>query len=147
MKRAESTIFSPGEKLNAILVSRETSPITTGIRLAELLKRPQISYSDLTEIDIDRPNYPQAVFESVEIELKYAGYIKRQRADIAEMQRIEKKRLPTDMDYNGIVGLRIEAKEKLNRVRPENIGQAGRISGVSPADISVLLIWLSANKD
>ena len=143
MKRAEATIFSPSEKLNEILVSRETSPVNTGIRLSELLKRPQISYEDLTEIDVNRPDLPKYVFENVQIELKYEGYIKRQKADIAEMRRLENKKLPKDLDYDTITNLRLEAKEKLNRVKPENVGQASRISGVSPADISVLLIWLA----
>ncbi len=141
--RAENTIFSPSEELNSILVSRETSPVTTGVRLSELLKRPQISYDDLTAIDVNRPNLPKYIFENVQIELKYEGYIKRQKADIAEMRRLENKKLPKDTDYNTITNLRLEAKEKLNRVKPENVGQASRISGVSPADISVLLIWLS----
>lgn len=146
-QRAEKTIFSPSEELNKILVSRETSPVSTGVRLSELLKRPQISYRDLTPIDRDRPDLPAAVFENVEIELKYMGYIKRQKADIAEMRRIETKKLPADLDYTSITGLRLESQEKLNQVKPENIGQAGRISGVSPADISVLLIWLSSRQE
>ncbi len=143
IERAENTIFSPSEELNSILVSRETSPVTTGVRLSELLKRPQISYDDLTAIDVNRPDLPKYIFENVQIELKYEGYIKRQKADIAEMRRLENKKLPKDTDYNTITNLRLEAKEKLNRVKPENVGQASRISGVSPADISVLLIWLS----
>ncbi len=142
LKRVKSTVFPPSEALNAILVSHETSPVSTGIRLSELLKRPQITYADLEEIDLERPNYDKAVFENVEIELKYEGYILRQKADIEEMRRLERKTLPEEIDYHEIRGLRLEAVEKLNRVRPENIGQAGRISGVSPADISVLLIWL-----
>ncbi len=144
MKRAEKTVFSPTDELNKILVSRETSAVNTGVRLSELLKRPQITYDDLTPIDTGRPDLPKSVFENVEIELKYMGYIKRQKADIAEMRRLEQKKLPADVDYTSITGLRLEAQEKLNKVRPENVGQASRISGVSPADISVLLIWLAA---
>ena len=144
LKRAESIVFPPSEKLNEILVKKGTSPLNTGIRLSELLKRPQITYDDIKEIDITRPDLPRAVFEAVEIEFKYSGYIKRQKADISEMRRIENKLLPEDIDYSEIKGLRLEAREKLNKVRPVNIGQASRISGVSPADISVLLIWLSA---
>ena len=136
----------PSETLNQILVSRGTSPLSTGAKLADLLKRPQITYQDLEPVDKDRPQYSTAVFEAVEIELKYEGYIKRQLADIEEARRLEKKKLPRDVNYSQIKGLRLEAGEKLNKVRPENIGQAGRISGVSPADISVLLIWL-ASKD
>ncbi len=142
LKRVQNTVFPPSEKLNSILVSHETSPVSTGVRLSELLKRPQLSYCALQEVDTGRPNYPEAIFENVEIELKYEGYIARQRADIEEMRRVERKSLPREIDYSTIKGLRLEAAEKLQRVRPENIGQAGRISGVSPADISVLLIWL-----
>ena len=145
MKRAEKTVFSPTDALNEVLVSCETSPVMTGVRLSELLRRPQVTYADLTPIDIERPNYPREIFESVETALKYEGYIKRQLQDIAEMRRLEKKLLPKKINYAEISGLRLEAQEKLNRVRPENVGQAGRISGVSPADISVLLIWLSAH--
>ena len=147
LKRAEKTVLSPTEALNEILVSRGTSPVSTGVRMAELLRRPQITYRDLTPVDPNRPDYPAEIFESVETSLKYEGYIKRQLQNIAEMRRLEKRLLPKDIDYAGIAGLRLEAREKLNRVRPENIGQAGRISGVSPADISVLLIWLSAHND
>lgn len=146
MKRAEKTVFSPTKELNDILVSRGTSEVSTGVRLSELLKRPQISYEDLAPVDKDRPEFPKAVFENVEIELKYMGYIKRQKADIAEMRRLEQKKLPKDIDYRNLTGLRLEAQEKLDKVRPENVGQASRISGVSPADISVLLIWLSARQ-
>ena len=144
MKRAQKTVLPPSQALNDILVSRETSPVSTGVRLSELLRRPQISYADLRPVDPARPDYPREIFESVETALKYEGYIRRQLQDIEEMRRLEKRLLPPDVDYDGIAGLRLEAREKLNRVRPENIGQAGRISGVSPADISVLLIWLSA---
>lgn len=144
LKRAERTVLSPTQALNDILVSRETSPVSTGVRMAELLRRPQISYADLAPMNPERPDYPREIFESVETALKYEGYIKRQLQDIAEMRRLEKRVLPKEIDYAQIAGLRLEAQEKLNRVRPENIGQAGRISGVSPADISVLLIWLSA---
>ena len=146
LKRVHSTTLPPSEELNAILVSRGTSPLTTGAKLADLLKRPQITYRDLAPVDNGRPDIPEAVLENVEIELKYEGYIRRQRADIEEARRLERKRLPQDLDYTTLNGLRLEAVEKLNKVRPENIGQAGRISGVSPADISVLLIWLSAKE-
>ena len=146
LKRVQKTTLPPSQELNDILVSRGTSPLTTGAKLADLLKRPQITYKDLTPVDKDRPPYSTAVFEAVEIELKYEGYIKRQRADIEEARRLERKRLPQDVDYSAIQGLRLEAGEKLNKVKPENIGQAGRISGVSPADISVLLIWLASKE-
>lgn len=145
LKRVQSTTLPPSEELNQILVSRGTSPLSTGAKLADLLKRPQVSYQDLTAVDWGRPKYSTAIFEAVEIELKYEGYIRRQRADIEEARRLERKRLP-QVDYAQIKGLRLEAVEKLNKVKPENIGQAGRISGVSPADISVLLIWLAAQE-
>ena len=146
LKRVQKTTLPPSQELNHILVSRGTSPLTTGAKLADLLKRPQITYEDLTPVDKERPQYSTAVFKAVEIELKYEGYIKRQRADIEEARRLERKRLPQDVDYSAIQGLRLEAGEKLNKVKPENIGQAGRISGVSPADISVLLIWLASKE-
>lgn len=146
LKRVQKTTLPPSQELNHILVSHGTSPLTTGAKLADLLKRPQITYEDLEPVDKDRPQYSTAVFEAVEIELKYEGYIKRQRADIEEARRLERKRLPQDVDYSTIQGLRLEAGEKLNKVKPENIGQAGRISGVSPADISVLLIWLASKE-
>ncbi len=145
LERAARTVFPPSEKLNAILVSRGTSPVSSGVRLADLLRRPELDYEALAEIDCDRPEYPQSVFENVEIELKYEGYIRRQKADIAEMRRLEQKLLPKKINYAEISGLRTEAQEKLQKVRPANIGQASRISGVSPADISVLLIWLAKN--
>jgi len=146
LKRVTSTTLAPSDKLNQILVSRGTSPISTGVRLSELLKRPQITYLDLTPVDLNRPELPVTVQESVEIQLKYEGYIRRQMADIEEMLRLERKALPRDVDYQKIRGLRLEAAEKLEKVRPENLGQAGRVSGVSPADISVLMIWLSAQE-
>lgn len=145
-KRVLSTVFPPSEELNRMLVSRGTSPVSTGIKLCDLLRRPQITYRDLTEFDTTRPELPEAVLNAVEIELKYEGYIKRQAADIEEMRRVEQKKLPPDIDYQKITGLRLEAIEKLSKVRPENVGQAGRISGVSPADISVLLIWLAGKQ-
>lgn len=147
LKRVRNTALSPGKLLNDVLVSRGTTPVSTGVKLSELLKRPQITYADLEEVDTGRPELDKAVQESVEIRLKYEGYIKRQLADIEEMRRVEKKVLPENIDYGKIKGLRLEAAEKLERVRPENLGQAGRISGVSPADISVLMIWLASQND
>lgn len=141
-KRAESVTIAPSKELNKLLVSRETSPLETGCRLSELIKRPQLDYEALEPFDKTRPNIPYEVWKEAEIELKYEGYIKRQLAQAKEMRRMEAKKLPTDVDYSTISGLRMEAQEKLNKVKPENIGQASRISGVSPADISVLLIYL-----
>lgn len=141
-KRAEKVVISPCDKLNELLVSRETSPITTGVRFAELIKRPQVNYDLLTEFDTTRPDLPYEIFEQVEIDIKYEGYIKRQKAQVDEMRRLEVRTLPADIDYDSIIGLRLEAREKLNKIRPKSVGQASRISGVSPADISVLLIYL-----
>ena len=142
-KRIESTIIPRSDKINEMLVSRETSKLEKGIRLSELLKRPQLNYEVLTDFDPTRPDYPREVFEQVETDVKYEGYIKRQQAQIHEMQRLERKLLPFDIDYQGISGLRMEAREKLSKLRPISVGQASRISGVSPADISVLLIYLA----
>ena len=143
LERLRKTVISPTDAVNNILVSRETSPITTGVKLIDLMKRPQLSYEALKEIDVDRPNLDANIFEQIEVEVKYEGYIKKQLAQVEQMRRMEKKRLPSDLDYTTIAGLRLEAQEKLNKVRPSNLGQASRISGVSPADISVLVIWLS----
>ena len=141
-KRIEKVSVAPGEELNRILVSRETSPLETGCRLIDLIKRPQLDYEALTEFDQDRPDLPKEVFEQVEIEIKYEGYIRRQLAQAQEMRRLEEKKLDENTDYTTITGLRMEAQEKLNKVKPKSIGQASRISGVSPADISVLMIYL-----
>lgn len=140
--RTETVVFAPSEELNAVLVSRETSPITTGVKLADLIRRPQLNYEVLKPFDKTRPCLPYEVFEQVEISLKYDGYIERQYAQIAEMQRLENKLIPEDTDYDKIINLRIEARQKLSKIRPRSVGQASRISGVSPADISVLLIYL-----
>lgn len=145
-KRIKNTVFAPTEELNDILVSRETSPVETGIRMIDLLKRPQINYECLTPVDVDRPNIDRNIFEQVEIEIKYQGYINKQLEQVEKMRKLEKKKLPENVDYTTVTGLRLEAQEKLNKVKPENIGQASRISGVSPADISVLLIWLSQKR-
>lgn len=143
LERIKKVILKPSEALNKIIVSRETSPINTGIRLIDILKRPQISYNDLKEVDTTRPNIDENIFEQVEIEVKYEGYIKRQKLLIDEMRRLESKQIEKNIDYNKITGLRLEAREKLSKIRPLNIGQASRISGVSPADLSVLLIWIA----
>lgn len=143
IKRLKNTVIAPSKEVNDIIVSRETMPIKTGIKLIDLLKRPQLNYDCLKNIDLNRPNYDDAVFKEVEIEIKYEGYIKKQEAQVQEMRRLETKLLPNDIDYKEIKGLRLEAIEKLSLIKPQNIGRASRISGVSPADISVLLIWLS----
>ncbi len=141
-KRVSSTVIAPSKELSAILVSRETSDVTTGIRLIELLKRPELNYEALTPVDKNRPDLDAAIFEQVEIAIKYEGYIKKQIAAVENMRKLENKLLPADIDYKGITGLRLEAQEKLSTIRPLNIGQASRISGVSPADINVLMIYL-----
>lgn len=147
LKRVKETVIPCSAQLNALLVSRETSEITNSVRLVELLKRPQLNYDNLTPFDINRPDIPHSVFEQVEIAIKYDGYIKKQIAQVEQMRKLEQKRLPLDFDYKNLSGLRLEAQEKLNLVKPANIGQASRISGVSPADISVLLIWLAKHKN
>ena len=146
LQRLKFTTLSPSDELNALLVSRETSPVSTGVRLIDLLKRPQLDYACLAPFDTTRPAYEPNLFEQVEIEIKYEGYIQKQIKQVEQMKKLEKKLLPTDYDYRQLNGLRLEAQEKLNKIKPLNIGQASRISGVSPADISVLLIWLAANK-
>ncbi len=143
LKRIRSTVIAPSEKVNEILVSRETSPINTGVKLVDLIKRPQLSYDALKDVDTTRPELDANIFEQIEVEVKYEGYIKKQLAQVEQMRRMETKRLPSDLDYKTIQGLRLEAQEKLNKVHPTNLGQASRISGVSPADIGVLVIWLS----
>ena len=146
LERVAQTSISPTKELNEVLVSRETSPLATGCRLKELLKRPQLNYAILKDFDKERPDLPRDVFEQVEISIKYDGYIKQQLSLVEEMRRLEVKKLSQDIDYTEIVGLRMEAQEKLNKVKPANLGQASRISGVSPADISVLLIYLAKRK-
>ena len=146
IKRLQSTTISPSRELNEVLVSRETSEINSGVRLIELMKRPQLDYGCLTPFDKDRPDLDPNIFEQVEIEIKYEGYIQKQLKQVEQMKKLEKKLLPNDYDYKELKGLRLEAQEKLNKIKPLNIGQASRISGVSPADISVLLIWLAANR-
>ena len=141
-ERVKRTVIPPSQELSDILVSRETSDVKTGIRLIDLLKRPELSYDALTAVDVTRPELPAAVFEQVEIAIKYEGYIKKQLSAVESMRKLENKLLPDDIDYKTVTGLRLEAQEKLNAVRPLNIGQASRISGVSPADVNVLMIYM-----
>ncbi len=143
LKRLESTVLSPTDMLNDILVAAGTTPVTTGVRLIDLLKRPQLTYDLLEPVDAARPALEPLTREQVETELKYEGYIRRELAAIREMRRLEGRLLPEDLDYTAIRGLRMEAQEKLNLIRPRSVGQASRISGVSPSDISVLILWLS----
>lgn len=141
-ERVERVNVAPSPALNALLVSRETAEMTTGCKLADLIRRPQLSYDDLADFDENRPLLPKDVTEQVEIQIKYEGYIKKQMIEVEEMRRLEVRKLPEGLDYHKIEGLRLEAREKLQRVQPANIGQASRISGVNPADITTLLIWL-----
>ena len=142
-ERVKNTVISPNEKVNGILESCNTSPISSGVRLIDLLKRPELSYEALKEVDVSRPEISDAIFEQVEIAVKYEGYIRKQLDQVEHMRKLEKRLLPEDIDYSDIIGLRLEAREKLNRIRPKSVGQASRISGVSPADVSVLLIYLA----
>ena len=144
LRRVKAVVIRPSEELNAMLVSKGTSGITTGVRMIELLKRPQIDYADLAEFDPERPALKYSLVNKLEVEIKYSGYIKIQQEQIDKMRKLEKKLLPADVDYKDIKGLRLEAQEKLNKFRPLNVGQAGRISGVNPADVSVLLVWLAS---
>ena len=143
IERLNTVFLAPGEEINALLESAGTAPLTTGIRMSELIKRPQVSYDMLAPFDKERPPLSRSVREKVEVEIKYDGYIARQKAQVNEMLRLEGKKIPENIDYNDVYGLRLEAREKLDKVRPADIGQASRISGVSPADVSVLLIYLS----
>ena len=143
IERLNATFIGPNPDLNQILTEKGTAEMTTGMRLADLVKRPQLNYDILAPFDKERPTLPYSVKEKVEIEIKYEGYITRQQAQVNEMLRLEKKLIPDDINYSDVYGLRLEAVEKLNKIKPANIGQASRISGVSPADISVLLIYLS----
>ena len=140
--RLENTHLAPSDELNALLEARGTAPVVSGVSLADLIRRPQLSYADLAPFDPERPALPRAVAGSAEINLKYEGYIRRQLKQVEEFSRMEGHALPPDLDYDAIVGLRLEAREKLKKIRPENLGQAGRISGVSPADLAVLMIYL-----
>ncbi len=143
IERLNSTYLGPNEKLNTILENLGTAPMNTGMSLADLIKRPQVTYEILSEFDKDRPNLSKDIVSKVETEIKYEGYIARQKSQVNEMLRLENKHIPDNINYNNVYGLRLEAVEKLNKIKPANIGQASRISGVSPADISVLLIYLS----
>ena len=142
IKRLESTVVPPSEANNQTLTSLGSANISTGIKLSELLRRPELSYKAIAPLDPERPALPSAVIRTAEIKVKYQGYIKRELAEVERQKRLESKRLPADIDYKSIVGLRLESAEKLDKIRPVSIGQASRISGVNPADVSVLLIYL-----
>ncbi len=144
-ERVNSASIAPSKELNKVLEEAGTAPLKTGCKMSELLKRPQVTYKLLEKFDKTRPEIAKEIFEQVEINFKYEGYIKRQKAQVDELKRLEVKKIPEDIDYKAITNLRLEAIEKLEKIRPENVGQASRISGVSPADISVLLIHLRSN--
>ena len=142
VRRLEANGVPGSAELNAMLEAKGSTPVANSARLADLLRRPQITYADIAPFDPNRPVLSEAVTEEVEIQVKYAGYLARQEKQVAEFKKEESRRLPEDIDYDSIIGLRLEAREKLSAIRPMSIGQAGRISGVSPSDIAVLLIYL-----
>lgn len=146
IKRLEKTVVPPSERVNRFLEKMNSTPIASGVKLKDLLKRPEIDYDSLREIDDNMPNLSFSVREQVSIAIKYEGYIKRQIAQVEQFKKLEKRKIPKDIDYEKIEGIRIEARQKLNKVKPESVGQASRIEGVSPADISVLLIYLESLK-
>ena len=142
--RLEGSGVCESDALNEMLAGKDSAPVSGSARLSDLLRRPQVSYEDLAPFDPERPELPPAVQQEVQIQVKYAGYLSRQEKQVAEFKREESRLLPEDMDYSAIAGLRLEAREKLQKIRPRSVGQAGRISGVSPADIAVLLIYLGS---
>lgn len=147
IKRLSDAVFPPSDGLQQYLTEIGSTPLRSGIKGAELIKRPQVSYDGLKPFDKTRPELPQVVCEQVEISIKYDGYIKRQAVQAEQFKKLEKRRIPSDIDYDDIDGLRIEARQKLIKIKPESLGQASRISGVSPADIAVLMIYLKTKKE
>ena len=146
-RRLEHTGVPAGPALNGFLQARGSAEVVSSARLADLLRRPELHYAELAPFDPERPELPAEVTRQVEIRVKYAGYLQRQEQQIEAFRREEARLLPEDADYASIAGLRLEARQKLADIRPRSIGQAGRISGVSPADIAVLLIWLSQRNE
>ena len=146
IERLNKTTIKPTEKVNDFLQKNGSSTISNGVKIAELLRRTELTYEKLGEIDIERPELPKEVVEEVEIQVKYEGYLKLQEAQVEKFKKLETKKLPEDIDYNELKGLRIEARQKLNKIKPTSVGQASRISGVSPADVSVMLIYLEQLK-
>ncbi len=145
-KRCQSTHFSP-QAVKDVLEQNGSPAVTGSVCLADLIRRPELTYESLAPVDKNRPDLPEAVKEQVEISLKYEGYIRRQLSAVEEFKKLENRKLPPDLDYTTVTGLRLEAQQKLNKFRPESIGQASRISGVNPADVTVLLIWFDRRKD
>ena len=147
LERLKNTYVGTSQKVQEIIAAKESTPLRSGIALCELLKRPELSYEDFKEVDDTRPELPEEVIEQVMIELKYEGYISRQLKQVEQFKKLEKKRIPDDINYDDVYSLTLEAKQKLEAVRPVSIGQASRISGVSPADISVLLVYLEQRRN
>ena len=145
INRLESSGVPASPELNAMLKAKDTAEVVGSARLADLVRRPQVSYRDIAPFDTGRPELPKAVTDEVEIQLKYAGYLARQLKQVEDFRKEESRPIPATIDYHAIGGLRLEARQKLSEIRPVSVGQAGRISGVSPADIAVLLIWLEQN--
>ena len=146
IERLQTTNIKPSDETNNFLEKYGTARTSVGLKLAELLKRTELDYEKLSEIDVERPKLDQSVWKEAEIMIKYEGYIMLEEKQVENFEKLEEKLLPEEIDYNEIKGLRLEARQKLNKVKPYSIGQASRISGVSPADISVLLIYLQTNK-
>ena len=142
IRRLAAKGVPPSEELNRYLEEKGTAPVRDGASLLALLRRPQVRYEELAQFDPERPPLPAGAAEEGEIAVKYEGYIRRQLQEVEELRRMENRALPPDADYGGIQGLRLEAREKLSAVRPLHLGQAARISGVSPADVAALMIWL-----
>ena len=147
INRLKNAIVKPTLEVNQFLQKQNSSEIKTGVKMADLLKRTEIKYKDLKEIDKNMPELSNEEAQEVEIQIKYEGYIKLEEAQVEKFKKLEKRKLPQDLDYSTLKGLRLEARQKLNKIKPESVGQASRISGVSPADISVLLIYLEQTKN
>lgn len=145
-ERIYATGIAPKEEVQAFLEAHHSTPLKTGVKLADLLKRPELTYEDLAEIDPDRPALPQEVWQQAAIQIKYEGYIRQQKQQVEQFKKLEKRLLPEDLDYHEVKGLRLEAIQKLNAIKPSSIGHASRIAGVSPADVAVLLIHLEQKK-
>lgn len=142
ISRVESVNIGTGEAVQKLLISLGSTPLESGAKLAELIRRPELTYDKLSPIDPDRQDLPDAVREQVNIEIKYHGYIERQKRQVEQFRKTEGRHIPSDIDYDDVSGLRIEARQKLKAFHPENVGQAGRIAGINPADVSVLLVYL-----
>ena len=140
--RVAAVGVAPSDALNGFLAGKNSSPVKAGCKLIDLLRRPELSYADLARFDPDRPALPAVIREQVEIRVKYAGYIDRQQRDVEQYRKLQSRPLPADLDYEQVDSLRLDARQKLNQVKPLNFGQAARISGVSPADITALMIFI-----